>query len=243
MVSPVAIVDFLVGNVDNNGVICDAHFVQCFQQLADIVVDSGSATHVVADKLLVCGFSGSGPLHAFGAEWQSGITAPPFVGVLRGNAPAAFQFFECLADERTPVGFRPPVENVFRLGEGDTVVEVLHAYRIIVRLVGRLEVAAHHERLLAVLLFDPLDGFFCHQIGREAQYPFAETPVARPGIGALDECRIAVFALVEEDRVIVKPLRLRLDMPFADQSGVVSVGLQGGCPGRVWRWPACHPSE
>ena len=108
---------------------------------------------------------------------------------------------------------------------------------------GRLEVAAHHERLLAVLLFDPLDGFFCHQIGREAQYPFAETPVARPGIGALDECRIAVFALVEEDRVIVKPLRLRLDMPFADQSGVVSVGLQGGCPGRVWRWPACHPSE
>ena len=134
-----------------------------------------------------------------------------------------------MSDERASVGFRPPVQEVLRFGEGDTVIKVLHARRVVVWFVGGFEVAAHQERFVAVLLLYPVDGFFGDKVGGKAEYTLAKPAVARPRVGAFDESRVAVFSLVIEDRVIIEPLRLRLDMPFADKSCVVAVGLQGGC--------------
>ena len=96
---------------------------------------------------------------------------------------------------------------------------MLHAYRVVVGFVRCFEMAAHQEGLVAVLLFHPSDGFL------GAEHPFAELVVAGPRVGALYESRVTVFALIVEDGVVVESLRLRLDMPFADESGVVSVGL------------------
>ena len=86
----------------------------------------------------------------------------------------------------------------------------------------RTQVQTH---LIAVLLFHPSDGFLGDEVGGEAEHPFAELVVAGPRVGALYESRVTVFALIVEDGVVVESLRLRLDMPFADESGVVSVGL------------------
>ena len=108
---------------------------------------------------------------------------------------------------------------------------MLHAYRVVVGFVRCFEMAAHQEGLVAVLLFHPSDGFLGDEVGGEAEDPFAEPSVARPRIGALYEGRVTVFALIVEDGVVVESLRLRLDMPFADESGVVSVGLQQGGKG------------
>ena len=102
---------------------------------------------------------------------------------------------------------------------------MLHAYRVVVGFVRYFEMAAHQEGLIAVLLFHPSDGFLGDEVGGEAEHPFAELVVAGPRVGALYESRVTVFALIVEDGVVVESLRLRLDMPFADESGVVSVGL------------------
>ena len=108
---------------------------------------------------------------------------------------------------------------------------MLHAYRVVVGFVRCFEMAAHQEGLIAVLLFHPSDGFLGDEAGGEAKDPFAELVVAGPRVGALYESRVTVFALIVEDGVVVESLRLRLDMPFADESGVVSVGLQQGGKG------------
>lgn len=139
------------------------------------------------------------------------------------------QFFERLPFERTPVRFRSPVEEVLRFGEGDSVIKVFHACRVVVWLVGGFEMAAHQERLVAVLLLDPVDRFFCDEVGGETGHALAERTVARPWVAAFDESRVAVFSLVVENGIIVEPLRLRFDMPFTDKSGIVAVGLQDGC--------------
>ena len=89
--------------------------------------------------------------------------------------------------------------------------------------------AAHQERLVGVLLLDPVDRFFCDEVGGETGYALAERTVARPWVAAFDESRVAVFSLVVENGIIVEPLRLRFDMPFTDKSGIVAVGLQDGC--------------
>ena len=39
----------LIGDVDNYCIISNTHFIESFQELADIVVNSGSATHIIAD--------------------------------------------------------------------------------------------------------------------------------------------------------------------------------------------------
>ena len=42
----------LVGDINNDGVVGNTHFVQCFEEFADVVVYGGSATQIVADQVL-----------------------------------------------------------------------------------------------------------------------------------------------------------------------------------------------
>ena len=58
----------LVGDINNDGVVGNTHFVQCFEEFADVVVYGGSATQIVADQFLINCTPGGGPLHSVGVE-------------------------------------------------------------------------------------------------------------------------------------------------------------------------------
>ena len=90
---------------------------------------------------------------------------------------------------------------------------------------GGFEVAAHQERFVAVLLLYPVDGFFRNEVGRETEYTFSETSVARPWVGTFDESGVTVLSLVLENGIVIKSLWLRLDVPFPDKPCAVSVCL------------------
>jgi len=101
-----------------------------------------------------------------------------------------------------------------------------HPFREIIRFVGGLEMAAHQERFSGRLGLHPFYGFFSNQIGRESPYPLAEIPVSGPRVGTVYESRVAVLALIIENGIVVKPLRLRFKMPFSDKGRMVSALLK-----------------
>lgn len=52
-------------------------FVQIAEQSADIVVDGGTAAQIIFYHFLIYLLSGGDTVHAFGAEGEFGILAPP----------------------------------------------------------------------------------------------------------------------------------------------------------------------
>ncbi len=101
-----------------------------------------------------------------------------------------------------------------------------HPFRKIIRLMRRLEMAAHQERRILVLGLHPLYDLVCHYIGRESVDSLTEIAHPGPRVGTVLESRVTVFALVMEDRIPVKALRLRLQMPLAHKAGIVAAFLK-----------------
>ena len=97
-----------------------------------------------------------------------------------------------------------------------------HPFREIPRLVCSLEMATHHERPVLIGLFHPADRLLRHDIRRETAYPLPEIAFPRPRFRTIYKSRVPVLALVMKHGIEVETLRLRFQMPFTDQSGLIA---------------------
>ena len=97
-----------------------------------------------------------------------------------------------------------------------------HPFREIPRLVCSLEMTTHHERPVLIGLFHPTDRLICHDIRGETSYPLPEITLTRPRFRTIYKSRVSVLALVMEHGIEVETLRLRFQMPFTDQSGLIA---------------------
>ena len=97
-----------------------------------------------------------------------------------------------------------------------------HPFREIPRLVCSLEMTTHHERPVLIGLFHPTDRLIRHDIRGETSYPLPEITLTRPRFRTIYKSRVSVLALVMEHGIEVETLRLRFQMPFTDQSGLIA---------------------
>ena len=97
-----------------------------------------------------------------------------------------------------------------------------HPFREIPRLVCSLEMTTHHERPVLIGLFHPTDRLIRHDIRGETSYPLPEITLTRPRVRTVYESRVPVLALVMKHGIEVETLRLRFQMPFTDQSGLIA---------------------
>ena len=165
-----------------------------------------------------CAASWATSKYACRIEGQFGIAAPPLVGVVARDAPAAYHVLERLPAEGTPVGFQSPVEQVVGLGKCHPVIQVAHTLGEIVGLMCGLEVAAHQEGTVAVgVFFHPLDGLDGDDVGGEASHPETGVDMPRSRPVAVYEGGVAVLSLVVEDGVVVESLRLGAQVPLAHE--------------------------
>ena len=68
----------------------------------------------------------------------------------RCDSPSSDHLLKRLPRESPPVCFRPEVHKTFRLFENHTVIKMAHPFWKIIRLMRRLEMAAHQERSILV---------------------------------------------------------------------------------------------
>ena len=98
------------------------------------------------------------------------MAAPPLVRDL----PRATCQLRAMVSSFCPRRFLPfvsgPSPAGSRFGKHDSVIQMSHPFREVIRLVGGFEVAAHQERLRLVLFFHPCNGFSVTMSVREAAY-------------------------------------------------------------------------
>lgn len=97
----------------------------------------------------------------------------------RCDSPSSDHILERLPRESPPICFHPEIHKVFRFLENNPVIKMAHPFRKIIRLMRRLEMAAHQERRILILGLHPLYGLVRHYIGRESVDSLTE--IAHPG--------------------------------------------------------------
>lgn len=159
------------------GVIGNSHFVQRFQEFADVVVDGGlnnAYSHGTFLMLPVWRWVRCIPSVLRMAVRDSGTT---ICRIFRScSPPAAYQLFQFLTDKRTSVCFRP-LSNRFSGSVRDAVKDVPYVSDNH-KVQSGFEVAAHQERLFfrPVVSYSPI-AFCSDEIGRETKYPLTKVPL------------------------------------------------------------------
>ena len=98
-----------------------------------------------------------------------------------------------------------------------------HPFREIPRLVCSLEMTTHHERPVLIGLISSNGSPLSVTISVEK--PRTRSPkitLTRPRVRTVYESRVPVLALVMKHGIEVETLRLRFQMPFTDQSGLIA---------------------
>ena len=110
------------------------------------------------------------------------------------------------------------VEVVGGHGEVHIVIKMIMTFGRPPVAVHGFVVHHHKERLVPVAVFQPVYGLFGDNVRHVSVYAY------RIVLG--DEVGVIVFSLIVQDSPIIKSGRLRHQMPFTDQSGLITVRLE-----------------